>query len=171
MEATSHHADAHALKDAFNSDADIRLLTVLAVGFVEQNLPVLCAPHLGIQNEEKIASLFKANFRSLISRIDLALAVGAIDNFVAIALKKMGEIRNKFAHHPSITSLDHPDVADKFDALEKHLLSELDVADRSATPREVRFRWVIMTIVGQLFELLEDAWGGTLEMTFEPRKP
>jgi mannitol operon repressor len=119
---------------------DELLQMVLVARFIE----------LGSERKEALFERTGAPLSNLSARIEVAFAVGVINNQARLMAHFVREVRNSFAHRIEASSFDDPEVVD---IIERRLIAVVPAAKQIATNRE-RFLRTFQGLAAVLYALL-----------------
>ena len=152
-----HVADLKALMSAIEKEADIRLVMMLGVGFLEQHLPKLLVSYMPGFKASRHKQLMNAALRSVFARVRLGEALGMIEHELGDTLISLINIRNRFAHHPQATGVDDPEVSKELNKIDDFYFEkvELKSCDVERPLEETRLRAIMMACVMVVFQQIE----------------
>lgn len=113
-------ADLLRVLNGMRTTHDPRVVAILPCSYLETHLTTLIERKLPGLSDEKLWARFFGSSGMLIDlakKLDLALALAAIDKRLHKRIVTIARIRNRLAHRLNVTDFDHPEIAPLVDSL------------------------------------------------------
>lgn len=154
---------------AVESALSDRLLLIVSVAYLEDQLRLLLRKFLvDTEVSEELLNPSSSLIAALVPMANMALSLGLIAKDWHEILKRLGQLRNKFAHLPSASSINElVDIDPKSIALMQSLAARYRAFPGNAGEETTDFRKMYLRLFRTLYALLQFS----IDHIIEPRQP
>jgi hypothetical protein len=142
---------------ALESALSDRLLLIVSVAYLEDQLRILLRKFLAdVKVSEELLNPSISSIAALVPMANMALALGLIAKDWHEILKHLGQLRNKFAHIPSASSIDDlVDIDKKSIGVMQNLAARYRAFVSNETEETKDFRRVCLNLFTAIYCLLQ----------------